>query len=120
MQKGDCERLPPRRKQYDGLTTNTLSRRLSFHLQSGAIRHHFETKHNTRITRKEIVNWTRIRYQVRDTNRLKILEALIINAEDPELNRQDTGKVRILKLYGNIYRGSSLGNQPQASMSPVV
>ena len=118
--KGDCEHLPPRRKQYSGLTTNTLSRRLSFHLQNGAIRHHFETKHELKITRKEIVNWTRVKYQLRDTNRLEILEALIINAEDPELNRQDTGKTRILKLYGNINRGSNVGNQRQVSTSSNV
>ena len=106
--RGDCEHLPRRSVTYDGLTTNTLSRRLSVHLQVGAIRHHFDNKHDTRITRKEILNFTRIRYKMRDTNRLEILEALIINTEDPEINRQDTGKIRILKLYGNINRGSNM------------
>ena len=44
--------------------------------------------------------FTKIRYQERDKNRLEILEALIIHFEDPEINKQHTGKIRILKLYG--------------------
>ena len=61
------------------------------------------------ITWKEIESFTRVQYVERDINRLEILEALIINAEDPEVNKQDTGKVRTLKLYGNITRGSNTG-----------
>ena len=86
-----------------------MSRRLSFHLQTGAIRKHSENTHGARITRKEIERFTTVRYVERDINRLEILEALIINAEDPEVNKQDTGKVRTLKLYGNINRGSNTG-----------
>ena len=56
--------------------------------------------HGRKITRKEIVDSTRIRYIERDWNRLEILESIIINDEEPEINRQDTGKRRILKLYG--------------------
>ena len=107
--KGDCEHLPPRSGAYTGLTRNTVSRRLSFHLQTGAIRQHSEKIHGIKITRKEIERFTRVRYVERDINRLEILEALIINAEDPEVNRQDTGKIRTLKLYGNINRGSNAG-----------
>ena len=86
-----------------------MSRRLSIHLQTGAIRQHSEKTHGIKITRKEIESFTRVRYVERDINRLEILEALIINAEDPEVNRQDTGKIRTLKLYGNINRGSNAG-----------
>ena len=99
--KGDCEHLPPRNTAYPGLTTDTLSRRLSFHLQNGAIRKHCEAKHGSMITRKEIEKFTSVEYVERDINRLEILEALIINAGDYEINRQDTGKKRILKLYGD-------------------
>ena len=90
--KGDCEHLPPRETTYPGLTTDTLSRRLSFHLQNGAIRKHCEAKHGSMITRKEIEKFTSIEYVERDVYRLEILEALIINAGDYEINRQDTGK----------------------------
>ena len=97
-----------------------MSRRLSIHLQTGAIRQHSEEIHGVRITRKEIERFTRVRYQQRDSNRLEILEALIINAEDPQINKQDTGKVRTLKLYGNINRGSNLDVQRNGSTASSV
>ena len=99
-EKGECKHLPRYITVYDGLSTCTLSRRLSYHLQSGAILKHSLQKHGEKITRKEIVDFTKIRYIERDYNRLEILEALIIYEEDPEINRQDTGKKRILKLHG--------------------
>ena len=77
-----------------------MSRRLTYHLQDGAVQRHNIEKHNKKVTRKEIEMLTKIRYQERDTNRLEILEALIIHFEDPEINKQQTGKIRILKLYG--------------------
>ena len=97
---GECQHLPRSKTAYPGLTTCTLSRRLSYHLQNGAILKHSLDAHGRKITRKEIVDSTRIRYIERDWNRLEILESIIINDEDPEINRQDTGKRRILKLYG--------------------
>ena len=99
--KGECEHLPIQKRRYTGLTTCTKSRRLSFHLQSGAIQKHFLEKHGRKITREEIVAWTSSRCFERDTRRLEILESLIIRFEDPELNKQDTGKRRILRLFGS-------------------
>ena len=93
--------LPPSQTKYVGLTTCQLTRRMSYHLQSEAIRKHSEIHHNIKVTRKEIEMWTNIRYFEQNVNRLSILESLIIYHEDPALNRQDTGKSRILKLYGN-------------------
>ena len=49
---------------------------------------------------------TKARCYQRDVHRLEILEALIIQREDPEINRQDTGKVQILKLYGTVMQSS--------------
>ena len=86
--------------QYSGLTTCTLSRRLTLHLQNGAIKEHFLEKHGRKPTRKEIVEMTKARYYQNDHQRLEILEALIILLEDPVINRQDTGKKKILKMYG--------------------
>ena len=96
----ECKHLPLRQVRYSGLTTCTLSRRLSFHLQNGAIKKHFESVHGRPCTREEIVSMTKARYYVRDVYRLEILEALIIRLEDPEVNKQDTGKKRVLKLHG--------------------
>ena len=87
---------------YSGLTTCTLSRRLTYHLQNGAIKNHALQVHGRKITRKEIVEMTTARrgcYQ-NDFARLEILEALIIHFEQPVINRQDTGKKRVLRLYG--------------------
>ena len=99
--EGECAHLPKQQRRYSGLTTCTLSRRLSFHLQNGAIQKHFLQKHGRKITRKEIVACTRTRCFERDTHRLDILESLIIRFADPEINRQDTGKRRTLRLFGN-------------------
>ena len=99
---GDCMHLPQQQVRYSGLTTCTISRRLSFHLQKGAIRTHYESCHDRNITREEIVAMTTARCYERDVRRLEILEALIIRCEDPEINKQDTGKCRVLKLYGTV------------------
>ena len=98
--KGDCEHLPLRNRSYSGLTTCTMSRRLTFHLQDGAVQRHHLAVHKEKVTRKEIEACTKIRYQENDTNRLEILESLIIHFEDLVINRQDTGKARELKLDG--------------------
>ena len=99
-QKDECKHLQLNKVRYSGLTRCTLSRRLSYHLQNGAIKEHAK-KHTEKITREEIVKFTEIRYRENDIQRLEILEALIILDEDPEINHQDTGKTKILKLYGN-------------------
>ena len=99
-QKDACKHLPPKEIRYNGLTTCTLSRRLSYHLQNGAILKHSQS-HKDKLTRKEIVDWTKIRYRENDANRLEILESLIINYEDPVINHQDIGKTKIIKLYGS-------------------
>ena len=49
---------------------------------------------------------TKARYYERDVRRLGILEALIIRFEEPELNKQDTGTVRLLKLYGTVMQST--------------
>ena len=101
-QKDECIHLNPPEITYTGATSCTLSRRMSLHLQNGAILSHFKDAHKTKTTRKEIEEWTKIRYIQRDTNRLFIMEALIIEREDPALNRHDTGIKRTLKLFGGL------------------
>ena len=99
---GECMHLPTNKRRYSGLTTCTLSQRLTLRLQKGAIKTHYVSCHGRNITRAEIVDMTKARYYQRDVRRLEILEALIIQREDPEINRQDTGKVKILNLYGTV------------------
>ena len=77
----------------------TVSRRLSYHKSNGAIQKHFVQIHGRNPTREELVENTKVRYIVPDRRRLETLESLLIKYEDPEINKQDTGKQRILKLY---------------------
>ena len=98
---GACKHLTKPKATYVGLTTCTLSRRLSNHLQKGAIMQHFNDVHKRKITRHEIEEGISIRYKERNVYRLNILESLIINKEDPNLNKQDTGRHLILKVYGS-------------------
>ena len=77
----------------------SLSRRLSGHLQKGAIRDHYEQNHGRNVTRTEIVDNTIIRYVEHDVNRLQLLESLLIKFERPHINLQDTGFNRVLTLF---------------------
>ena len=110
--EGECTHLPIQKRRYSGLTTCTLSRRLLLHIQNGAIKKHFEEKHGRNITRQEIVDGTKARYYERELRRLEILESLIIRFEDPDINKQDTGKKRILKLFGTKVLTVSPPGQP--------
>jgi hypothetical protein len=97
--KDECIRQQTVNNAYDGYTDCTLSRRLSMHLQNGAIKEHWLQVHGQKIDRKTIVECTKIRYREHDKTRLEILEALIILNEKPEINKQDTGKKRKLTIF---------------------
>ena len=96
---GECELLPDAR--YIGETVTTLSRRLTMHLQAGAILMHTKNKHNTQLTRDMLVSNTKIQHQVDNFDRLIIMEALLIHKENPKINRQHTGIIRTLNLFNN-------------------
>lgn len=86
--------------KYIGCTVTTLSRRLTMHLQGGGPFCHMKNVHNTKITREQLVNQTKIINQAWDRNRLEILEALLIQKNKPAINNQATGVVRTLHLTG--------------------
>ena len=94
-----CHRHNNSKRSYVGHTQCCLSKRLSGHLQEGAIKFHFESEHGANITRSQIVDNTVIRFTEHDVHRLKVLESLVIKLESPSLNIQETGQTRILKLY---------------------
>ena len=96
----ECARRSRSDVTYSGMTTCTKSRRLTYHLQNGAIKNHAQSEHGRKISRKEIEEMTRTRCYQNDIRRLEILEALIIHFEKPVINQQDTGKKKVLKLYG--------------------
>ena len=95
--KEDCRLL--QNMKYIGETTTSLSRRLTMHLQNGAIRKHFIEKHQEPLTRSILESNTKILTEIRDHNRLAITEAIIIKERNPLINIQDTGICRTLKLY---------------------
>ena len=94
---GDCMLRP--NVSYVGYTTTTLSRRLTMHLDKSAMKIHEERLHNTTLTRDKLVKNTQIIARPKDVNRLELTEAIIIKCTDPEINKQDTGKCRVLKLF---------------------
>ena len=60
---------------------------------------HYENSHNEKIDRETIVQCTKIEHSENDTIKLEIREALLILYEKPDINKQDTGKKRILLLF---------------------
>ena len=99
-QTGECEHL---NNSYIGVTTTSLSRRLTMHKGpgGGAPKSHHENIHNLPITRNILVNNTKILRGENDNNRLMIIEALLIQSKQPVLNQQVTGSCRTLKLHSN-------------------
>ena len=89
---------------YIGFTTITLSRRLTMHLASGSIKCHFAGCHSRQLTRNYLTENTNIMRRDRGINRLQITEALLILASTPIINRQDTGSIRILKLFSWLFK----------------
>ncbi|KAF2364624.1 GIY-YIG nuclease superfamily, partial [Trinorchestia longiramus] len=81
----DCE---PHNRLYIGVTTTTLSRRLTMHLGSGGPKNHEMEEHNETLTREKLVKNTEILRHEPEYNRLQILEALLIHQKKPSINNQ--------------------------------
>ena len=83
----DCK---PRKQKvsYIGHTTNTLTKRLTFHKQSGEIQKHMKQEHHRDITRSDLVDNTVILAQEPNRRRLKVLEAVYIQMRRPSMNIQ--------------------------------
>ena len=84
-QNEDCG---PHTTSYIGMTRTRLTRRLSYHLQSGAIKRHYQEIHGLRLTREQLVSGTEILDYETNPGRLAILEALYIKEEKPGINLQ--------------------------------
>ena len=76
------------------------------HLQSGAIQEHTRDKHNINLSRENLVKNMKIIRKENDINRLHIYEALLIRKTKPAINNQNTGTIRILKLFSAAVWGS--------------
>ena len=83
---GDCARR--RDCCYIGHTTTTLSRRLTCHLQQGALLKHMQTSHNSVLTRQEAVQQTSIIARSHNKRKLQALGAAFIRDINPIINIQ--------------------------------
>ena len=90
---GDCK---PQLSSYIGQTTTTLSRRLTMHLQSGAIKNHTLTSHQQHLTREMLVKNTKILDREENNRKLTYLELIYINFLKPSLNIQGSTHATIL------------------------
>ena len=93
----ECEHLS--NSSYIGHTVTTLSRRLTMHLSNGGPKNHCKDPHKLQITRSMLEEGTNILRREQDKDRLRIMEALLIQKLNPAINRQATGQDRMLKLY---------------------
>ena len=101
------------------------------HLNSGGPKTHMTTTHNDNLTRNILVNDTKILRREPNHNRLKILEALLIQEKRPVINQQITGSCRTLLLHNeritpfqraqsnfNARTPTNRNNDPSASNNP--
>ena len=81
--------------KYIGATTTTLSRRLTMHLQEGAIKKHVKQHHKRDTTRQDLVQNTDIIETCNDHRRIWVAEALYIREFSPFINKQAQSAVTL-------------------------
>lgn len=101
----DCALLP--NSGYIGMTTTSLSRRLTMHLQSGGPLTHMEKHHHQRLTRHMLTSNTTILAHGATGRYLTALEAVYIRDLDPLINKQVNAR-GTLSLYGGAPLGARL------------
>ena len=74
--------------KYIGMTRTTLSRRLTCHLNNGAIKQHYTGRHHNQLSRQHLTDNTIILDRESDPRRLYILEAIYILTKQPTINIQ--------------------------------
>ena len=82
---GDCSHRP---SLYIGSTITTLSKRITAHLQDGAIKRHYLAKHNTSVSRKYIEENITALHKEKYVTRLRMAESVYINSIKPTINIQ--------------------------------
>jgi len=84
---------------YIGYTTTTLKQRMTCHTQSGSIQAHHRSVHNEKQKTAQLLDSTDVMYRAADKMELQIVEALYIKSENPPMNNQREGEVRILQVF---------------------
>ena len=83
---------------YIGMTTTTLSRRLTMHLQDGAIKRYFLVNGYS-LNREALVNNTIILMRCNNKKSLEVAESIFIGEFKPNINVQSKNMGGVLKLY---------------------
>ena len=89
---GDCSRL---NSKYIGITTTTLSKRITAHLTDGAIRRHYLHEHGIILRRQHMEENTAVLTNENDKKRLKMAEAVLIYTHKPSINIQQQPDVSL-------------------------
>ena len=97
----------PRKCTYIGFTTCNLSRRLTLHLQNGAIRQHHQRFHDGDLDRETIVKNTKVVTHCHNIKELKMLEAVYIREWSPTINIQ-SNMTTAIPLFNNTTRHRGL------------
>ena len=85
---------------YIGYTEATVKERMRNHAQNGSIIKHLREVHDIRkIATTEMMKSVEILARGNTKNELLILEALFIKELKPNLNEQEEGRDRILKIF---------------------
>ncbi|XP_076037240.1 uncharacterized protein LOC143022776 [Oratosquilla oratoria] len=90
--------------EYIGYTTQTLSQRLTYHMQNGAIKSHMTKSHKNNISREHLNTNTIIIARNGNTTKLKCMEAVMIRNYMPLINIQQN-MCGTLELYGSRVAG---------------
>ena len=106
--------------EYVGLTSTTLSRRLTCHGQNGSILNHFEESHNCKPTRDQLTTNTSIVTKETDRYKLAIKEALVILNQKPLINKQFDNFTNVLKLYNLGNSANRLKNTEKLQDEPTI
>ena len=115
---GDCELQLD--SKYIGMTTTTLSRRMTMHLASGGPKSHSQQQHHQTLSRQDLVANTKIIGRSDDFTRLQVLEAVHIKTKQPTINNQSTGASRILRLLGDSSTSRQQNYNPQHPSQPEL
>ena len=99
---GDCARQ--HNSGYIGLTTTTLGRRITMHLQEGGPKKHLHDTHKTRLTRADMVENTSILCRCAKRRKLHALEGVYIRDCDPTINRQVNARGTL-----TVFEGAPIG-----------
>ena len=101
---------------YIGMTRTKLTRRLTCHLQSGAIKNHYTNQFHSALTRQDLDNNTTIIDREQDPRRLAFLEAIYIINKQPTINTQ-IEDFQILPSTKHYTRNDSQTDQSQTTNS---